>query len=405
MPLPFVALAAVFALALAARADDTKPPAISDVKASAKGGKVSVEARITDETGVLSAICHHRSQGSAIEDTPMTKDDYDDVFKVTFSGTAESEYWIESIDLLGNGPSTYGTQGKPYTANGRPSGKSTAVAKAEPPPASSKAEPAKPAQKAPRRPRTAKASGPPVIEHRKPGTQPPENKDFMVRMKIQSDSPVAVGLLQIRPHGGVGFTNVKLNHGDGDSYDAAIPANLAHGTVEYFIVAKNEAGQVTKQGDGDPKTPFVAIFKSGAQAAAPPQANNGPYSFTDNPPYRVAPGKTIVLRAQVVPASDDGTLPDRVAVLWRGNDAQDQMTDMQADAAGGYGGFRAEIPAQEEGAIFYQIVACDASANKCGIDTGSKRKWHATSVAAQPGGATPMQPDAVSQRAPASLPE
>jgi hypothetical protein len=107
----------------------------------------------------------------------------------------------------------------------------------------------------------------------------------------------------------------------------------------------------------------------------------------------------------VVPTGDDGTLPDRVAVLWRGNDAQDQMADMQTDATGGYGGFRAELPAQDEGAFFYQIVACDASASKCGIDTGSKRKWHATSVASQPGGAPPMSLDAVSQRAPASLPE
>ena len=398
----FVAVGAVCALSLAARADDTKPPAISDVKASAKGGKVSVEARITDETGVLSAICHHRSQGSAIEDTPMTKDDYDDVFKVTFPGGADSEYWIESSDLLGNGPSVYGTQGKPYTANGKPTGKSTAVAKAEPPP---KEETAKPERHASRRTHTSKASGPPIVEHRKPGTQPAENKDFTVRMKIHSDSPVAVGLLQIRPQGGAGFTNVKLNHGDGDSYDAAIPANLAHGTVEYFIVAKNEAGQVTKQGDGDSKTPFSATFKPGAVGAAPAQANNGPYNFTNNPAYRVPPGKTIAIRAQVVPASDDGTLPDRVAVLWRGTDAQDQMADMQTDSTGGYGGFRAEIPAQDEGAIFYQIVACDASASKCGVDTGSKRKWHATSVASQPGGAPPMSLDAVSQRAPASLPE
>src|SRR4051812_19682449 len=115
-------IAAVFAAGFAARAEDTKPPAISDVKAAAKGGRVSVEARITDETGVLSAICHHRGPGGRFEDAPMTKDDYDDVFKVSFPGGADSEYWIESSDLLGNGPSMYGSQSKPFAASGKGSG-------------------------------------------------------------------------------------------------------------------------------------------------------------------------------------------------------------------------------------------------------------------------------------------
>ncbi|HEX4385425.1 MAG TPA: hypothetical protein VH083_20840, partial [Myxococcales bacterium] len=342
----FVAIAAVCGLALAARAEDTKAPSIADVKASAKGGKVTIEARITDETGVLSAICHHRSPGGAVDDSPMVKDDYDDVFKVTFSGGADSEYWLESSDLLGNGPSVYGTQAKPYTANGKPSS-GKAVAQAEP-----KEE--KPKHHASRRTgKQARSSGPPVIEHRKPSTQPPENKDFTLRMKIHSESPVAVSLLLMRQQGMSGLNNVKLNHGEGDSYDGTIPAAQAKGTVEYFIVAKNEAGQVTRLGDGDAKTPFTVNFKPGSAAVAAAPANTGPYAFTDNPPYRVPPGKAIVLRAQVVPTADDGTLPDRVVLLWRGNDAQDQMSDMQPDPAGGYGGFRVELPAQpDEGAIF-----------------------------------------------------
>src|SRR5213080_4070145 len=112
-------MVAMVGIASAARADDTKPPQISEVRASLKGGQVQVEARITDETGVLSAICHHRGPGGRFEDAPMTKDDYDDVFKVSFPGGADTEYWIESSDLLGNGPSMYGSQSKPYTANGK----------------------------------------------------------------------------------------------------------------------------------------------------------------------------------------------------------------------------------------------------------------------------------------------
>src|SRR5712692_10124656 len=118
--LVLASFAAVALLASTARAEDTKPPAISDVKASASRGKVTVEARITDETGVLSAIVHHRGAGGKIDDTTMQKNEYDDIFKATFPGSSETEYWIESSDLLGNGPSNYGTASKPYTASGKP---------------------------------------------------------------------------------------------------------------------------------------------------------------------------------------------------------------------------------------------------------------------------------------------
>ncbi len=87
---------AAFLLASTARADDTRPPQISDVKASSKGGKVTVEARITDETGVLSAIVHHRSKGGRVEDSQMVKNDYDDVFKVTFAGGGEPPVWMST---------------------------------------------------------------------------------------------------------------------------------------------------------------------------------------------------------------------------------------------------------------------------------------------------------------------
>src|SRR5215467_11074530 len=103
-------LAALFALVavpLAARAaDDTRPPVISDVRAAHRSGQVQVEAKITDETGVLMATCHYRSGGGRWVDAPMTKNDYDDVFKVSFPGGPDTEFWIDSSDLLGNGPST-----------------------------------------------------------------------------------------------------------------------------------------------------------------------------------------------------------------------------------------------------------------------------------------------------------
>jgi hypothetical protein len=392
---------AALCLAFAARADDTKPPQISEVKAGVRGAQVQVEARITDDTGVLSATCHHRTPGGKVDATPMIKSDLDDTFRASFGGGPETEYWIEASDLLGNGPSTYGSASKAF-AVGTVVASGKAVAAAEPPRKKAKREPA---------PRTvAKASEPPTIQHSRPPTPPPEGREFTVRSKIRSDSPVAVAVLQARPQGTAAFTNTPLTRAEGDTWEAQIPASMAKGTVEYFIAAKNQAGQMTRQGDGDAKTPYTLSFKGSgavtAVATAPQSARpSGPYTFTDDPPARVVPGRPFLVRAQVVPSTDSGEMPDRVAVLWRGSDGQDQLTDMVKDETGGWGGFKAELPPQDEGAVFYQVVACDAAAAKCGVDTGSKRKWHATAIASQAGAARPLPLDAVSAKAPPSLPE
>jgi hypothetical protein len=403
-------LAGVAALcfAVAARADDTKPPQVSDVRASTQGSQVQVEARITDETGVLSAVCHHRSPGGKVDASPMMKSDLDDTFRVSFPGGPDTEYWIEASDLLGNGPATYGSASKAFAVGGTvAAGKAVASAEA---PSKRQTEP-KPQREHKARP-TPKPSEPPAIQLSRPAEPPQEGREFTVRTKIRSESPVAVAVLQARLQGTAAFTNMPLTRIEGDNWEAQVPPAMAHGTIEYFIAAKNQAGLMTRQGDGDQKTPYLLTFKSASAATVParPAAAaaakpSGPFVFTDDPPARVAPGRPFLVRVQVVPPSENGEMPDRVAVLWRGNDAQDQLTDMVKDETGGWGGFKAELPPQDEGAVFYQIVACDAAASRCGIDTGSKRRWHATAVASQPGAARPLPLDAVSTKAPPSLPE
>jgi len=390
---------AALSLAFAARADDTKPPQISDVRVSARGNQVQVEARITDETGVLSATCFHRPPGGKVESSQMVKSELDDTFRATFSGSADTEYWIEAGDLLGNGPSSYGSASKAFAVG---AAASTAVASAS---RSGSKRPKQPAK-------VAKASQPPTIQHTRPAS-PPEGRDLTFRARIHSDSPIGVAVLQARPQGTATFTATNLVHADGDNWEAQIPASMAHGTVEYFLAAKNQAGQMTRQGDGNDKTPYTMTFKpavaTGGTTPIAPMAQGpkptGPFVFSDDPPARLAPGRPLLVRAQIVPSSDGGDMPELVAVLWRGNDGQDQQTEMVKDESGGWGGFRAELPAQEEGAIFYQVVACDAAVAKCGVDTGSKRKWNATVIAAQPGGSKPLPLDAVSSKAPPSLPE
>ena len=415
-----VTVAVVLFFAAAARADDTKPPQISEVRATLKGGQVQVEARITDETGVLSAICHHRGAAGRVEDSPMVKNDFDDVFRATFAGGPDTEYWIEASDLLGNGPATYGSSAKAFAVGSAAPSEKIARGQrpARKPPEAKPPEPKPPPERV-----TAKVSLAPSVEHSRPSTSPPEGRDFLVRTKIRSESPVEKAVLQVRPQGTTTFTNMPLTRTDAETWEAQIPAAMAHGNVEYFITARNAAGQATRQGEGGLRSPYVIAFKTTATAspataspataspatataasAAAPQAT-GPFIFTDNPPVRVPPGRPFVLRAQVVPPTDNGEMPDRVAILWRGNDAQDQLTDMVRDETGGWGGYKAELPPQDEGAIFFQIVACDATASKCGIDTGSKRKWHAAVIAAQPGTPRPLPLDAVSTKAPPILPE
>ena len=305
----------------------------------------------------------------------MIKSDLDDTFRVSFPGGPESEYWIEASDLLGNGPATWGSSSKAYAVGGKAApGKTVASSEAPAP----KAEP----KRARKTPAPAKTSEPPAIQYIRPTEPPAEGNPFTMRMRIQSDSPVAVAVLQARAQGTAAFVNLPLTKAEGDTWQAQIPAAMAHGTIEYFIAAKNQAGQMTRQGESEGK-PYGLTFKSAAPTAATPAAMTistrpaGPFSFTGDPPARVPPGRPILVRAQVVPPTDSGEMPDRVAVLWRGNDAQDQMTDMVKDETGGWGGFKVELPPQEDGAVFFQIVACDAAATRCGVDTGSRRRWHA----------------------------
>jgi hypothetical protein len=385
------ALLAMLLVPLAARsADDTRPPAIADVRATQRGGQVHIEARITDETGVLMATCHYRSGAGRWADAPMTKNDYDDVFKVTFAGGPDTEYWLESSDLLGNGPSTHGAAAKPV-AVGTSSPKEAQAQREKPEP---------PAKR--REHRLARAASgktaPPVIEHRKPGAALPEGKEVTLQARVRGDAPIAFSGVFLRKQGeSAPLTRLALNRVQGETYEAKIPADKAHGNVEYLLAAKDENGKQSFGGDGNPNTWFAISFK-------PAQAFEQPFRFAVNPPARVHPGRSLTVRAQITTPGDEPTVPGKAQVLWRGSDGQEQVTDMQPDASGGLGGFKAELPPQTPGAVYYQVVACDPSGSKCAVSTGSKRKWHAVAIAAGPG-AKPAPIDAASSKAPGSLPE
>lgn len=425
----------VLLLASGARADDTKPPAISDVKVSSKGSSVHIEAKITDETGVLQATVFFRKGGGKWNEQAMVKNDFDDTFKATLSGSAD-EYYIQAGDLLGNGPSSYGAAGKPMAiggGKGRKSEPAEAVAAATPPPPPpppAAAEPPPPRRERPakvaaatappppppaeEKPKHTKSSAPPAISHRAPRAALPDGTPVTLRIIIKSEVGIDKAAIFVRPAGAATWAaNVPLKNVDGESWSVEVPGNLAHGDVEYLVVAKDTNGQQVNQGDGGPVTPFKISFKTSQPTPSGPPAQ--PFAIAHTSPGRVAPNKPVVLRAQVSPANldtlsqaDAAAAEAKVAgvkaqLLYRGQDATDQVQQMQADPSGGLGGFLAELPPQFEGdVIYYQVVAC--AGDECAIDTASKKKWNALVVSAKPV-APPPSIDAVSSRAPANLPE
>ncbi|MBS2021397.1 MAG: hypothetical protein JST92_03235 [Deltaproteobacteria bacterium] len=420
---------AALLIALPARADDNKPPVISDVKSSSRGGSVSFEAKITDETGVLQATLFYRKGGGKWTEQPMTKNDFDDVFKATVP--APEEYYIQATDLLGNGPAQYGTSAKPMALGGG-KGK-TAVAQAEPPPPPPPSEP--PPEPKPRRhheeapqgeppppppehhKKTAAAAkpAPPVIEHRHINAQPPEGNAFTLRIRIHSEAGIKTAAIYVRQAGSPSWkASIPLVNNDGDSWSVELPPAVTHGEIEYLIAAKDNADQQVNFGDGSPSTPFKLTFKSAggaAEGARPAQV----FTISHASPFRVEPRRPIVLRAQISPGNIESLTEDKAAdaeakvasakvqILYRGQDANDQVIDMTPDANGGLGGFIVELPAQFEGEVlYYQVVAC--ADTECAIDTGSKKKWNAVLISSSPGQA-PAAIDAVSSKAPAGLPE
>jgi len=361
-----------------ALADDVHPPAISEVSASKKGRKVEVRALITDETGVLSAICHHREKGGAWAAAAMRKGSADDVFRASFSGGAETEYWIEAIDLLGNGPATYGTVTAPMAVGG--GAKSEGGGGGEQSAARKSARPAAP-----------------VIQHRRaPGDALP-GQEFAVRARIRGSSPIASAALHVREAGQERDTTLPMRRVEGETYEGKIPADRAHGTVEYRIAARDKRGAQTVQGEGRDKW-FSVTFKP----AGPVEP---PFSFVLNPPPRVAPGAPITVRSQITGplSSDDVVVPDRARVLYRGPDGRDEALDMKPDPSGGLGGFKIEIPGRPAGPVYFQVLACDALESRCALDTGDKRKWHAVAIAKTPV-APPPALDAVSSKLPSTMP-
>jgi hypothetical protein len=383
-----VAVAAVLLSSSGARADDTHAPVISDVNAAQRGGKIVIEARITDETGVLMVTCHHRAGGGPWVDTQMTKNKYDDVFKVSFAGGADVEYWLESSDLLGNGPSTYGAADKPIAI-------ARQVARAAEPQHAAP-QPAKHGNGAAAKV-VAKAA-PPVIDHQKPTGALPEGKELTLRAKVHGDAPIAFSGVFVRARGDSGSgTRLALHKTHGDEYEAKIPAEKAHGTLEYLVAAKDKNGRQSFGGDGSPTTWFTISFKPAGPVAQL-------YAFAQNPPVRVQPGRSLTVRAQITGPGDEPTTPAKALVVWRGSDGQEQVTEMRPDPSGGLGGFKAELPPQPAGAVYYQVVACDASGQRCAVSTGGRRKWHAVAIAATPG-AKPAALQVASSKGPASLPE
>jgi hypothetical protein len=223
----------------------------------------------------------------------------------------------------------------------------------------------------------------------------PEGKDVTLRAKVRSASPIAFSGVFVRKQGDSSAgTRIALSKVHADEYEARIPGDSAQGTIEYLLAVKDENGKQTFGGDGAPTTWFTLTFKPASQ----------PFNVAVNPPARVVPGRSLTVRAQISTPGDEPAAAAKAQVVWRGADGQEQVTEMRPDTTGGLGGFKAELPPQPAGAVYFQVVGCDASGSKCAISTGSKRRWHAVAIAPAPV-PKPSALQVASSKAPAALPE
>src|SRR5262249_27013744 len=167
----------------------------------------------------------------------------------------------------------------------------------------------------------------------------PEGREVTLRARVRGDSPIAFSGVFLRKQGESGpGVRLALNKVEGETYEAKIPADKAHGNLEYLLAAKDQNGKQSFGGDGSPTTRFA----TGLGPPAPFQ----PCTFAVNPPARVLPGRSLTVRAQITGPGEEPSVPGKAQVLWRGSDGKDQVTDMQPDATGGLGGFKAELPPQ-----------------------------------------------------------
>ena len=413
--LPALGLIATL-LSAPARAEDTKPPQFGNVSASAKGGKVNITAKISDETGVLEAKVYYRKPGDSKYDEAKLVNRGGDDFAASFDfASSNVEYYLTAVDELGNGPSKYGEPNNPKTIGkgdralasndepkkrkGRGRRKKTEVAEAEKP-----AEPAaeeKPAEPAAEEKPAEESKGPPAIEHEKPADAK-EGAENTLAVKITGNKIVtAFGYFRAKGQAKFAVT-IPLTNKEGDQWEAVVPANFAKGTIEYLFSATDEKKRRTTQGDGAPNKPFSLEFKKGGAGEATASAGGDGYLFAHKPVVRASPGVNINIRAQATP-DKEADAPTKMMLLVRDGAGVDKQIDLAADESGGIGGFSGQIPAQGEGALYYQIVACKEA--KCGIDTGTKKNWHAVAVSNDAEAKLPEAIDAVSSKAPAGLPE
>src|SRR5207302_7614646 len=93
----------------------------------------------------------------------------------------------------------------------------------------------------------------PVVQHRKPAGDALAGQEFAVRARIRGDSPIASAGLHLRDAGQQRDATLPMRRVEGDTYEARIPADRAHGTLEYRIAARDKRGGQTVHGEARDK--------------------------------------------------------------------------------------------------------------------------------------------------------
>jgi hypothetical protein len=237
--------------------DDGEPPQLTHqpVAAGTRGKPLTVAAHAVDANGVYGPILYVRKKGLGNGDyvpirmiaSKIVPGDYSADVPAGLTNVDGLEYYIETWDLAGNGPTRAGSSEVPMTV---------AI------------EEEKRVIAAPTLPTnvTIKPKGaPPAITHAAV-TQALKGKPVEINARLVGDTGVQGAVVMFRHAGDKDYKALPMGNIGGDDYTATIPAAMTASDLEYYVEAFDQYGNGPAR-SGAPNVPYALRMMDAAPAA------------------------------------------------------------------------------------------------------------------------------------------
>jgi len=245
--------------------DDGEPPQLTHqpVAAGTRGKPLTVAAHATDANGVFGPVLYVRKSGLGSGDyvpikmiaSKIVPGDYSADVPAALTNVEGLEYYIETWDLAGNGPSRAGSAEVPMAVT---------------------IEEQKKAIAAPTLPTTVtiKPKGaPPAITHAAL-TQALRGKSVEINARLVGDTGVQGAVVMFRHAGERDYRALPMGNIGADDYTATIPAAMTTSDLEYYVEAFDQYGNGPAR-SGAPNVPYALKVMDASPAAVPAPANAG----------------------------------------------------------------------------------------------------------------------------------